>query len=167
MTGTGTTSAPRAVTNSSVVRPRGLTVLYDSNCPVCRRARSWVEHQRRLVRIEFVPAGSRLARDRFPQLDVGSTFADVTVVSDRGAVLRGDAAWITVLWAIERTRPLAVKLARGQRHWMFRKVKGATEAIRKLSAGHPDRTDTSVDPARWPPPAPVHAPDTTCSSCRT
>ncbi len=163
----GTTTEPGAAAPRGLVRPRRLTVLYDANCPLCRRARSWVEHQRQLVPVEFVPAGSRLARERFPQLDVGSTLADVTVVSERGAVLRGDAAWITVLWAIARTRPLSIELARGQRHRMFRNVKGATDAIRSVTAGQPDRNLDPVDPAAWPPPLTGQAPDTTCSRCRT
>ena len=46
------------------VRPevRGITVLFDPDCPVCRAARSWMQLRRPLVRVQFVPVGSDEAR---------------------------------------------------------------------------------------------------------
>lgn len=150
------------------IRPRAITVLYDANCPMCRRARRWVERQRQLIPVNFVAAGSQRARHRFPELDVGSTLADITVVTDRGAVLRGDRAWITVLWAVARTRPTAVKLARGHGRRTFRSVRGATETVRRLSARQPDRRALAVDgPDAWPPPSTGASNDAPCGTCRT
>lgn len=120
------------------IRPSGLTVLYDATCPICRRARSWVENQQRLVPVRFVTAGSEDARRRFPGIDVASTLTDVTVITDEGAVLRGENAWIAVLWAVARTRPTANAIAQGRRRLLFRSVVGATEAIRRAAAGQPD-----------------------------
>ena len=142
-------------------------MLYDANCPICRKARHWVERQRQLVPLEFVAVGSPLARLRFPELDVRSTLADVTVITDRGAVLRGDDAWIAVLWSLARTRPLAVKLAHGQSRWMFRNVKGATEAIRRFSADQPDRRPDATGPAEWAPPRGNPVAGGACDSFRT
>jgi predicted DCC family thiol-disulfide oxidoreductase YuxK len=151
------------------LRPRSLTVLYDANCPVCRQARRWVDRQRQLVPIRFVPAGSPVARRRFPDLDPGSTLIDVTVVTDTGAVLRGDRAWIAVLWAIQRTRSRAVRLARGGDARAFRGVKGATDAIRRFAATVHDPGVLPADPDLWPPPRPLlPAAGTTASvNCRT
>lgn len=138
-------------------------MLYDANCPVCRKARRWVERHRHLVSIRFVAAGSSLAQRRFPQLDVGSTLVDVTVVTDEGAVLRGDRAWVAVLWAVSRTRPMANKLANGDGRWMFRSVKGATEAIRRLAAGQSEANGDG-----WPPPAPTDgSAHPVCHNCPT
>jgi hypothetical protein len=86
---------------------------------------------------------------------------DVTVVTDDGAVLRGDRAWIAVLWAVAATRSLSIDVAHGRRVRLFRRVKGATEAIRRLSARQPDPGRPS--PAAWPPPGS----DDVCMNCRT
>ncbi|MFF2845088.1 thiol-disulfide oxidoreductase DCC family protein [Streptomyces sp. NPDC058001] len=98
-----------------------LTVLYDADCPLCAHVRKWLAGQRQLVPLDFVPAGSDAARQRFPGLDPASTLADVTVVGDGGQVYRGPAAWVVCLWALASYRPLAhrlstpagVRLARG------------------------------------------------------
>ena len=50
-----------------------LTVLYDEACPVCRRARRWVEGQLTYAPVVFVAAGSEEARRRFPVLDHAAT----------------------------------------------------------------------------------------------
>ena len=156
------------------LQPAGLTVLYDAHCPVCRRARRWVERHRLLLPVRFVPAGSELARRRFPELDVGSTLVDVTVVTDEGAVLRGDRAWVAVLWAVGTTRPFAVRLTQGRGARRFRGVKGATEAIRQFAGTQRDPGPGTVvnptDPLTWPPPQsprPTGGGDSTCTSCRT
>jgi hypothetical protein len=107
-----------------------------------------------LIPIRFVPAGSELARRRFPDLDVGSTLVDVTVITDEGAVLRGDRAWIAVLWAVSTTRPFAIRLANGRGTWRLHSVRSATEAIRSLAAGKAyayEPVHTGSNPS-WPPP---------------
>ena len=118
--------------------------------------------------MRFVAAGSPLAQRRFPRLDVGSTLADVTVVTDQGAVLRGDRAWIAVLWAVSRTRPAAMRLAAGRSAWMLRNVKGATDTMRRLALGHSDAPTVETDDGRWPPPPPGDLSDHgTCRTCQT
>ena len=123
-----------------------LTVLYDSQCPVCRRARGWVAGQLTLVPIEFVAAGSQLAQLRFPHLDHGATLKDITVLDDEGRFYRGDRAWIMVLWAVASTRPMAIDVARGRKQRMFSSIKGATELARRVTASAP------TPPARAVPP---------------
>lgn len=90
---------------------RGLTVLYDPNCRLCRAVRDWLGRQRQLVPLAFVAAGSPDARERFPGLDHAATLAEITVVGDRGQVFAGDAAWIACLWALAKHRRLAHRLA--------------------------------------------------------
>ncbi|MFK7918700.1 MAG: DCC1-like thiol-disulfide oxidoreductase family protein [Ilumatobacter sp.] len=114
---------------------RHLTVLYDSQCSVCRRARSWVDGQLTLVPLSFVPAGSNEAAARFPHLDHGSTLRDITVLDDEGRFYQGDRAWIMVLWAVASTRALALDVATGRKQRLFGSVKGAAELARKVTAG--------------------------------
>lgn len=144
------TRTPAATTRR--IRPAGMTVLYDANCPVCRQAWRWVETHRQLVQVRFIAAGSPHATRRFPGLDVGSTLDAVTVVTDDGAVFRGERAWFTVLWAVAATRTLAVDLAAGRRRWAFRRFKGATEAIRRLASDRSGAPMTATDGGGWPPP---------------
>ena len=126
----------------------GLTVLYDSQCPVCRRARQWVSGQATHLPIGFVAAGSDDARRLFPTLDHGATLRDITVVDDRGGVYRGERAWIMVLWAVVSTRGFALDVARGRKGRLFRGVVGAAETARRITAN----TVTPPPPAVPPPP---------------
>jgi predicted DCC family thiol-disulfide oxidoreductase YuxK len=90
---------------------RGLVVLYDAHCPICRRAGNWLGRQPQLVPIEAVAAGSEAARERFPDLDHDATLRDITVVADTGAVYTGDSAWLICLWALDSYRALSIRLA--------------------------------------------------------
>ncbi len=89
-----------------------LTVLYDSDCRLCRAARHWLDGQRMLVRMRFLPAASPEAKQAYPNLDHDRARQELHVVSDRGAVFRGAHAWVMCLWALERYRPWARLAAR-------------------------------------------------------
>jgi predicted DCC family thiol-disulfide oxidoreductase YuxK len=91
--------------------PQRLTVLFDANCGVCRRARAWLEQQPAYVRLEFVPAGSSRARERFPALDADATLSELHVVADDGRVWSGARAWVLCLWALHATRSLSLRLS--------------------------------------------------------
>ena len=105
-------TVPTVPMRSQAVRPvRGLTVLYDSQCRLCRAVRDWLERQRQLVPLAFVAAGSPAARERFPGLDHAATLAEITVVGDGGQIFAGDGAWIACLWALAKHRGLAYRLA--------------------------------------------------------
>ncbi|WP_119286812.1 DCC1-like thiol-disulfide oxidoreductase family protein [Streptomyces sp. YIM 130001] len=90
---------------------RRLTVLYDAECALCTHVRGWLAGQRKLVPIDLVAAGSAEARRRFPAIDHGKTFDDITVIGDGGQLYRGPAAWVVTLWALAEHRPLAHRLA--------------------------------------------------------
>jgi predicted DCC family thiol-disulfide oxidoreductase YuxK len=91
--------------------PAALTVLYDGDCAVCRRATEWLKHQPAYVRLDFVQAGGDEARRRYPELDPADTLKEVTVVAAGGAVYRGSNAWVMCLWALRQHRPLAYRLS--------------------------------------------------------
>jgi predicted DCC family thiol-disulfide oxidoreductase YuxK len=89
-----------------------MTVLYDPECGLCRRAHEWLAEQAKLVELIFVPCASEDARRRFPQLNHDLTKQDLTVVTDNGAVYFGPKAWLMVLWALTGYRDWAYRLAR-------------------------------------------------------
>jgi predicted DCC family thiol-disulfide oxidoreductase YuxK len=88
-----------------------LTVLYDPECGLCRRAHEWLAEQAKLVELIFVPCASDEARKRFPQLNHELTKKDLAVVDDNGAVYFGPKAWLMVLWALTRYREWSYRLA--------------------------------------------------------
>lgn len=90
---------------------RRVTVLYDAGCNLCRAARTWLERQPQLVELEFLPAASPQASQRFPFLDPKLTLEDLTVVGDAGEVWVGAKAWVVCLWALQGKRGLAQRLS--------------------------------------------------------
>jgi len=90
---------------------RELTVLYDSQCGLCRRAQAWLISKPKYVELAFVPASSDEARSRYPQLNHDLTVNDLTVISDEGAVYRGPKAWLMCLWALRDYRDWALRLS--------------------------------------------------------
>jgi predicted DCC family thiol-disulfide oxidoreductase YuxK len=90
---------------------RGLTVLFDEDCRLCRRLSHWLSGQRQLVPLDLVPAGSPAAWRRFPGLDHAATLDEITVIGNGGQIYTGDAAWIACLWALAKYRPTAYRLA--------------------------------------------------------
>jgi len=89
-----------------------LTVLYDPECGLCRRAHEWLADQMKLVELNLVPCASEEAHKRFPQLNHALTKKDLTVVTDDGAVYFGPKAWLMVLWALAAYRDWAYRLAK-------------------------------------------------------
>jgi predicted DCC family thiol-disulfide oxidoreductase YuxK len=90
-----------------------LTVLYDYRCGLCQRARRWMEAQPKFLPLEFIPAGSDHARERFPALPAVAPDAvdELIVVGDDGSIYKNDRAWILCLWALQDYREWADRLA--------------------------------------------------------
>jgi predicted DCC family thiol-disulfide oxidoreductase YuxK len=107
------------------------TVLYDRGCPICRAARRWLAGRPQLVPLEFVPAGSPEARDRFPGLDHAATLRDLTVIADTGAVYVGDGAWLACLWALADHRGTAERLSSPALLPAARRFIAAAAAVRR------------------------------------
>ena len=111
---------------------RALTVLFDPDCPVCRAAKQWLMARRPLIDVRFVAVDSPLAVQRFPELDMAACREVITVVTDEGYVYRGDLAFIMCLWAMRRTRSLALRMASGRRATLLKAMVGATSWCREL-----------------------------------
>ncbi|HJQ69010.1 MAG TPA: DUF393 domain-containing protein [Blastocatellia bacterium] len=90
---------------------RQLTVLYDPQCGLCRRAQGWLSVQPKYVELAFVPVNSEQARSRYPKLNHAMTAKDVTVISDEGAVYWGAKAWLMCLWALRNYREWSFRLS--------------------------------------------------------
>lgn len=90
---------------------RALTVLYDPECGLCRRAHEWLAQQAKIVELAFVPCASDEARKRYPQLNHELTKQDLTVIGENGDVYFGPKAWLMVLWALARYREWAYRLS--------------------------------------------------------
>ena len=83
---------------------RALTVLYDPECGLCRRAHEWLALQAKIVELDE-------ARKRYPQLNHELTKQDLTVIGENGDVYFGPKAWLMVLWALARYREWAYRLS--------------------------------------------------------
>jgi len=118
--------------SSARPRVRSLTVLYDPDCAVCRAAKQWLMQRRPLIDVRFVAVTSPLAAQRFPALDMAECRQVITVVTDEGYVYRGERAFIMCLWAMRRTRSLAIQMARGRRATLLTAMVGATSWCREL-----------------------------------
>jgi predicted DCC family thiol-disulfide oxidoreductase YuxK len=88
-----------------------LTVLYDPDCGLCRRAHEWLGEQQKLVDLVFVACASDEARKRYPELNHDLTKSDLTVIDSRGAVYLGPKAWLMVLWSLNRYREWSYRLS--------------------------------------------------------
>jgi predicted DCC family thiol-disulfide oxidoreductase YuxK len=93
------------------IPPTGLTVLYDEDCALCRRAALWLTGEPAHVPVTLLAAGSAAARARFgPIRELGD---ELVVVADDGRVWWGSPdAYLMCLWALERWRPWAMRLAK-------------------------------------------------------
>jgi len=88
-----------------------LTILYDSNCGVCRRCRAWIERQAAYVPLEFVPLQAEELPRRFPGIEKMELDKEIVVISDTGDVWQGGEAWVMCLWALCEYREWAQRLA--------------------------------------------------------
>src|SRR5262249_5850309 len=88
-----------------------LIVLYDPECGLCRRIHEWLLDQPKYIDLAFVAVNSEEAFFRFPQLNHSLTTADLTVISDRGAIYWGPKAWLMCMWALRAYREWSLRLS--------------------------------------------------------
>ncbi len=112
-----------------------LTVLYDPDCPVCRRAATWLRNADLLVPVRLMPVASAAARESYPDLDHEACRKVITVIGDGGQVYRGEDAYIMCLWAAKRTRSQAVDFAAGLHPHRLRMLVDGTAFLRDLRPG--------------------------------
>jgi predicted DCC family thiol-disulfide oxidoreductase YuxK len=118
-----------------------MTVLYDAGCRLCRSAQRWLASRRQTVPLEFLPAGSPAARERFPQLDPAATLRDLTVVTDGGLVYSGDGAWLACLWALDGYREWSERFASPGMLPLARRAIAMAAAVRERDRARYGGTD--------------------------
>lgn len=82
--------------------PQRLTVLYDEDCRLCRRARNWLAAEPAYIPLELIAAGSPAAIARFGPL--GRTDGELVVIDDRGQAWVGPSAFLVAMWSTRRWR---------------------------------------------------------------
>ena len=90
--------------------PRGITVLYDETCGLCRRARDWLLEQPALVRVQIVPAGHPEVQRRYAEA-IPSIGRELVVVDDQGRTWTGPEAFLVCMWATARYRAWSYRLS--------------------------------------------------------
>jgi len=90
---------------------RCLYVLFDAECAMCVRCRNWLSRQPAYVALHFIPLQSPDLPRLFPGIEALQPNEQLLVVGDNGAVYRGASAWIMCLWALEKYRTHAQRLA--------------------------------------------------------
>jgi predicted DCC family thiol-disulfide oxidoreductase YuxK len=86
-----------------------LTVLFDEECPLCVRCRTWMLTQDSYLPIDFLACSSAEARRRYGS--VPWLGAELVVVSDEGDVWVGAAAFLMCLWALVEWRQWSYRLS--------------------------------------------------------
>lgn len=117
--------------------------------------------------LKFVPLHSPDLDVRFPGVRDFGPEEKLVVVADDGSLWKGDAAWITLLWALKKGRELSVRLASPAMRPLARRVVTAVSNNRlrlsrwlRLAPETTGVTDECTDGtcAVRPPPLPGTAP---------
>ena len=88
-----------------------LYVLFDAECELCVRCRNWLRKQVAFVPLVFIPLQSPEVQKRFPGIDALNPREQLLVISDDSSLYRGASAWIMCLWALQKYREHAQRLA--------------------------------------------------------
>jgi len=88
-----------------------LTILYDSSCGFCSEAKRWMLNEPSYLQLEFIPASSETALQRFPSIARTGRPEELIVISDEGGVYREEYAFILCLYALENYREWSFRLA--------------------------------------------------------
>jgi len=101
---------------------KSLTVLYDSKCGLCVKAKHWTRSQYSYFPVSFLAQGAAEAVRRYPDLQQCDQPEELIAVDDTGKVYRDDKAWLMILYALRRYRPLAMRLAKPAFHGLARRA---------------------------------------------
>ncbi len=88
-----------------------LYLLYDRDCPVSLRHREWLAKQAAIVPLHGVAHQAEEVLRRFPGIAAHLTPRQLTAVSDNGQLWTGPSAVVMCLFALEKYRELAERLA--------------------------------------------------------
>ena len=95
---------------------RGLTVLFDQDCALCRRAASLAGTAEDTRSAAFRPGRLPAGPERlYPALDHRATLREMTVIGERGEIYREAKAWLMCLWALRDYREMAIRWSAPER----------------------------------------------------
>ena len=86
-------------------------LIYDENCPICRKAADWVERNKRGDVLELLPCQAEVVRSRFPSMEETVCMRAMQLILPDGRVLPGEKALPEVINRLRRYRWAA---------WLFR-----------------------------------------------
>lgn len=133
---------------------RVLHVLYDEECGLCTRFRSWLLGQPSHIPFVFVPLQDPSLEERFPGIQSFHPEREIVVVDDEGRVYQGPNAWVLCLWATREYRVASHRLASPSMLPMVRKICVLVSSNRlrlsSLMGLEPERVEAHVWEA-WEP----------------
>ncbi len=86
-------------------------LIYDENCPICRKAADWVERNKRGDVLELLPCQAKVVRSRFPSMEETVCMKAMQLVLPDGRVLPGEKALPEIINRLRRYHWAA---------WLFR-----------------------------------------------
>ncbi len=86
-------------------------LIYDGECPVCRKTVEWVKENMRKDAFEMIPCQSEEARKRFPFVERAVCMQAMQLILPDGEVLSGEKALPEIVKRLKRYGPAAALFA--------------------------------------------------------
>lgn len=86
-------------------------LIYDKDCPICRKAAHWVERNKRGDVLELLPCQAEVVRNRFPFMEKSICMKAMQLILPDGRVLPGEKALPEIINRLRRYHWIA---------WLFR-----------------------------------------------
>ena len=88
-----------------------LTVLYDGECELCKRCRTFFTNKPAYISLKFIALQTPDLEQQFPGIHAFHPDKEIIVISDEGGVYQGGFAWIMCLYALKEYREWSFRLA--------------------------------------------------------
>ena len=82
-------------------------LIYDGECPVCRKTVAWIRENMRKDAFEMIPCQSAEARTRFPSVEQAVCMQAMQLILPGGEVLSGEKALPEIVKRLKRYSPAA------------------------------------------------------------
>jgi predicted DCC family thiol-disulfide oxidoreductase YuxK len=82
-------------------------LVYDGNCPVCKKTIAWIKENQRKDSFEMFPCQSNEVHERFPFIEKAVCMKAMQLVLPDGTLLSGEKALPEVLKRLKRFSPAA------------------------------------------------------------
>jgi len=92
-------------------RSQRVVLIYDGQCPVCRKTIAWIRENMRKDAFEMLTCQAEEARQRFPDIKQAVCMQAMQLVLPDGQVLAGEKALPEILKRLKRFSPAAALFA--------------------------------------------------------